>query len=686
MNEYIIAKYIRLSIEDEKTESMSIPHQRLMLDQHIDELDIPNATVLEFVDNGHSGTDMERPAVQEMLELMRSGRIHCIAVKDFSRFSRNSMDSGYFIEQVFPLYQVRFISIADSFDSDDYKNDTGGIDVAFKFLIHEYYSADLSKKVKSAKRIQMARGENIVAAAIYGYRKNEELGKWEPDPEPAEIVKEIFRMALDGIPTAQIRDKLCAARYPTPKEYIEMKRGKDIDPLCVWTARMIQHTLTNEQYTGSYVSGKQNSKAIGSSSKVYTDKSEWIIIPDSHPPLVSKEDFAAVQEVLSRYRNSITAKPVSNPLQDNTGRTKRQKMVSGEHLPINVIYGYSKGGNGEMIIDLAAASVIQEMYKLAAQGLSVKEIRDRLTEAGYPIPTDYLKLGRGYDVTPSCQWTDKSVRGILQNIQYTGAYVAGKILKNYETGRKYHTAQSDWIIIPDKNPSIVDKALYDEVQAILKSDRAKWKNTRPRDYLLRGDIVKCGCCGYALAYDGSTANTTYRCYHTLAEQSAECHKLKVQAVELDEVVLTIIRKQAEVVLNSGDLTKLRIVGADGKRISDYKKEVQECIERRQHDYERFVLREIERDAYNDIKKDCSERLERLNNQIAILRQAERDKQSGIKAAEIAKHALNEAATPREIVESLVDKVFVFPGKKVEIRWKIADFANTERTEGIRNAG
>ena len=691
MIEYVIAKYIRLSIEDEKTESMSIPHQRLMLDRHIDDLDIPNATILEFVDNGHSGTDMERPAVQEMLDLMRSGSVHCIVVKDFSRFSRNSMDSGYFIEQVFPLYQIRFISVSDSFDSDDYKNDTGGIDVAFKFLMHEYYSADLSKKVKSAKRIQMVRGENIVASAIYGYRKNEELGKWEPDTESgsglsaAEIVQEIFRMALAGNSTSQIRDKLCADRLPTPKEYIELKRGKDIDPLCVWTARMIQHMLTNEQYTGSYVSGKQNSKAIGSSSKVYTDKSEWIIIPDSHPPLVSKEDFTAVQEILSRYKNSTTVKPVINPLQDNTGRTKRQKMVSGEHLPINVIYGYAKGGNSEMIIDPTAANVIQEMYKLAEQGLSVREIRDRLTEAGYPIPTEYIKLGRGYEITPTCLWTDKCVRGILQNVQYTGAYVAGKILKNYETGKKYHTAQSDWIIIPDKNPAIIEQALFDEVQEILTSGKGK-RQMRPRDYLLRGDIVKCGCCGYALAYDESTATAAYRCHHTLADHNAECRKLKVNAAELDEVVLTIIRKHAEVVLNSGDLSELRIVGADGKRVADYEKEIWECIEQRQRDYERFVLREIDCETHNALKNDCAERLERLNNQIAILRQAERDKHSGQKSAGIAKRVLSEAVTQREIVETLIDKVLVFPGKKIEIRWKVADFANIERTEGIRNAG
>ena len=109
----IIAKYIRLSVDDGITESLSIPHQSMILDAHIDELDIPNATVIEFVDNGYTGTNMERPALQEMLDLVRSGRVNCIVVKDFSRFSRNALESGYYIEQVFPLYHIRFISVSD---------------------------------------------------------------------------------------------------------------------------------------------------------------------------------------------------------------------------------------------------------------------------------------------------------------------------------------------------------------------------------------------------------------------------------------------------------------------------------------------------------------------------------------------------------------------------------------------
>jgi len=196
---------------------------------------------------------------------------------------------------------------------------------------------------------------------------------------------------------------------------------------------------------------------------------------------------------------------------------------------------------------------------------------------------------------------------------------------------------------------------------------------RPREYLLRGDILKCGCCGYALVYDDSMRNIVYRCNHTLANTNAECHKMKLDAAELDDVVLVIIRKQAEVVLNTSDLTKLGKVSTDGKQIADYENEIRKCVEQRQQAYEQFVLQEIDRETHKSLSKECSERISRLNSNINILRQAARDRQSSLKTAAIAKHILNESTSPREIVETLIDKVLVSPSKNIEIQWKIADF-------------
>jgi DNA invertase Pin-like site-specific DNA recombinase len=672
MSEYVIAKYIRLSFDDAVTDSLSIPNQHLLLDRHIEDMEIPNATVLEFVDNGFTGTNLERPALQEMLDLVGSGRVNCIVCKDFSRFSRSEIESSYYIEQVFPLYRIRFIAVSDDFDSDNYKGGTGGIEVAFKFLMHEYYSIDLSRKVKSARRVKMQSGDNIVADAIYGYRKNESIGKWEPDPAPADVVKQIYSMALEGLPTAHIRDRLCAAQHPTPLEYIELMRGKDIEVKCIWTARMVLHILENVQYTGTYVSGKWEQKSVGGGQRL-TDKSEWILIPDSHPPIISRDDFTAVQELLSRFKRSTTIKPLDNQLHD-ARRSKRARMISGEWIAATPIYGYSKNEDGSWSIDEAAAAVIREIYDSALQGLSSQEIRERLTDARFPIPLEHIRLSKGHDVTPTCKWTVKSVRGILKNIQYTGAFVSGKILKDYETGKSYHTPECDWIIIPGKNPPIVSDDTYNEVQEILAKGKVRRKNMRQRDYLLRGDIVKCGCCGYALAYDDSTENTVYRCHKTIATPEAECHKMKVSAAELHEAIIAIIKKQAEVVLATDDLSELRKANPGTMIVGECERQVRDIVEQRQICYEQFVQDEIDHDTYHSIKAGYAAQLEKLNNQLAMLRQMERDGAASKKATAIAKSALDGTDTQQSIVNALVDKIFVSPDNQLEIRWKFTNFA------------
>ena len=151
IGEYRIALYIRLSVEDSRTRSLSIENQKHALHHLVDGMeDVRNIEVLEYIDNGYSGTNFERPSVQALLDDVRTGKIHCIAVKDFTRFGRNSIEVGYFLERVFPLYGVRFISVNDNFDSDTLHGDTGGVNAAFRYLAAEFYSRDLSAKVKSA--------------------------------------------------------------------------------------------------------------------------------------------------------------------------------------------------------------------------------------------------------------------------------------------------------------------------------------------------------------------------------------------------------------------------------------------------------------------------------------------------------------------------------------------------------
>jgi len=360
-------------------------------------------------------------------------------------------------------------------------------------------------------------------------------------------------------------------------------------------------------------------------------------------------------------------------------------MVSGEWIAATPIYGYAKTESGKWEIDDMAAGVVREIYDMALQWMKIAGISGRLSEKGYPTPSEHVMRARGHDIAPLCQWTAKSVRNILKNVQYTGAFVSGKILKDYETGKSFHTPESDWIIIPGKNQPIISQEAFDEVQEITANSRVRRRNVQPRDYLLYGGIVKCGCCGYGLAYD-PIADPVFRCHRSAADLSAECHKMKVSARELDESVLAIIRKQAEVVLASNDLSGFHKKTADVQKMEDHEAQIRHLVQQRQMSYEQFINGEIDKDTFDSLKAGYAKQIDILNNQRAIMKQAERDRGAHEKAAKIAKNALSEKATPKDIVNAMIDKILVYPGNHIEIHWKFENFADNIETEVLDNVG
>jgi len=517
----------------------------------------------------------------------------------------------------------------------------------------------------------MVRGENIVANAIYGYRKND-AGKWESEEISSSIVVMIYEMALAGMPPAIIKEKLFLAGYPTPREHIEMLRGKDVIPKCLWENRAVLRILTNEQYIGTYVSGKQVSKAIGSSSKILTDKSEWIVIPDSHPPIISREIFERVQHLLeTRLKSNRVVKPLGASWKDEENRPQRERLLNGDKIVATPIYGYSKTNDGQLEIDPVAAEVIRMIFELAKQGLSAADISAELSAAGQPSPREYISMGKGRGITPSCKWTAKAIREILKNIQYTGAYVAGKILKDYNTGKSYHVPKEDWVVIPDKHSPIISKEFYDEVHEVIAQKKVSRIKMIPRDYLLKGK-VKCGICGFALAYD-PIDDPVLRCYSTSANPSAPCYKMRVVVRELDEAVLDIIRVHSEIVLDTIELSKLQKANGNQQHTIDFAKQAQELAEQRQELYEQYVMGEIDRDTYQAAKAECNAHIENVNTQLALLKQAERNRLMGEETANLAKKALDDTSLPKDIVDILIEKILVFPGDNLKIEWKVADF-------------
>ena len=194
------AVYIRLSAEDDnvdgraKKESDSVTSQRILLKSFvIDELGVAESDILEYVDDGVSGTHFKRQGFQQLQDDMKSGEIGCVVVKDFSRFGRDYLEVGFYIEYIFPLLQIRFISINDSYDSAASSGMTGGMNVALQNLVYNMYSLDLSKKISSAMQTRTKNGTRLPVNARYGYKKGKD-GRLEVDPEAAKVVKMIFRM------------------------------------------------------------------------------------------------------------------------------------------------------------------------------------------------------------------------------------------------------------------------------------------------------------------------------------------------------------------------------------------------------------------------------------------------------------------------------------------------------------
>lgn len=216
-----IGKYIRLSLADRdvmkkenKTESESIAHQRDLIQRYIDShADLKGCEVREFYDDGYSGTNFNRPAFERLLEQIRKGEVDCVIVKDFSRFGRDYIEMGDYLERIFPYLGVRFISVNDGYDSRDYKGTTGGLDVALKNIVYDFYSKDLSVKVTTAKRAKMKRGEYIGGHVPYGLLRNpDDKHKLINDPEAAAVVREIFEAAIGGMKISDIARMLCCGQ------------------------------------------------------------------------------------------------------------------------------------------------------------------------------------------------------------------------------------------------------------------------------------------------------------------------------------------------------------------------------------------------------------------------------------------------------------------------------------------
>ena len=302
----VIGCYIRLSQSDNKNdESDSVVNQRMLIHNYINaHSELHGAQILDFVDDGYTGTNTDRPAFQRMIQMAQCGQIQCIIVKDFSRFARNYISMGDYVERIFPMLGIRFISVNDHYDSAGAQNMSDSLSMALKSILDTFYSRELSRKMTSYFSQKMESGEHI-GKPCFGYTKNKEGTKLIPDPEAASIVRMIFDLALTGKSRSEIVNILNEQGIPTPALY-KKKNGSSMNclttPNPIWDHVKVSTILRQEAYTGRLVMHKRIKTAPCSKTYRKTDSSEQIVRENAHEAIVTKEEFDRVQELMPKQK------------------------------------------------------------------------------------------------------------------------------------------------------------------------------------------------------------------------------------------------------------------------------------------------------------------------------------------------------------------------------------------------
>lgn len=305
---YQTAAYIRLSAEDSgKKNGYSLQNQEMLVLDYIGrhpELNLYR----EYVDNGFSGTCFDRPAFDEMMQDMRDGRINCIVVKDLSRLGRNYLEAGNYLEQIFPFFKMRFISINDGYDSTAPDSADESLIIPLKNIINEGYAKDISVKISTALETRKKQGKFTGKYAPYGYRKDPaDKNHLIVDEETKDIVKRIFQIRADGMSMSGIAAQLNEEGIPSPAAYLILKgisKEKSFQN-SYWNRLNVKRLLTNRVYLGNLVYGKEQSSFAKGISRHRLPAEQWKEVENTHEPIIDRKLFDFVQEKQEESRKEF---------------------------------------------------------------------------------------------------------------------------------------------------------------------------------------------------------------------------------------------------------------------------------------------------------------------------------------------------------------------------------------------
>ena len=297
---YNVGIYVRLSQEDMREgESLSIENQKKMLTDYVSQQAGWNLVEI-CEDDGYSGTNFDRPGIKQILDDAKSGKINLILVKDLSRFGRNYIEVGQYIDYIFPSFNIRFIALSDNVDTLD-RNSTAMDLMPIMNLFNEWHAANTSKKVRSVLAQNAKEGKYIASFAAYGYLKGDDEKHTPIIDEPAaQVVRRIFELRATGITPTQIAKKLNADGVPIPSDYRAQRLGKPNpykNTFHYWSHVAVRNILGNPIYIGHLAQQKFTTVSFKNHKSVRRGKDEWIIAENTHEPIISQELWDKCQEV-----------------------------------------------------------------------------------------------------------------------------------------------------------------------------------------------------------------------------------------------------------------------------------------------------------------------------------------------------------------------------------------------------
>ena len=303
---YKVAAYIRLSKEDESEgPSESVTNQKSLLNEFVQQHRL--SVYDTYIDDGWSGTSFNRPAFQRMIGDIETKKVNMVITKDLSRLGRDYIMTGHYMERYFPEKRVRYISLLDGIDTgiESTANDI----TPFRAIMNDMYAKDISKKIKSVKHDKQQKGQFIGGKPVYGYKMHPtEKNKIVIDEAVAPIVRRIFAMALTGMSCRRIAMVLNEEGIPTPATYCGWQRRQKGPYSGLWSSERISDMLKNETYIGNMVQGKSVKISYKSQKCIKQEQSKWIVVENTHEPLVDKETFHKVRQLLNSRKYTRSRK------------------------------------------------------------------------------------------------------------------------------------------------------------------------------------------------------------------------------------------------------------------------------------------------------------------------------------------------------------------------------------------